>query len=132
MNTITDCIFCKIIKKEIPAYIVFENDDVMAFLDNNPVRPGHTLIVPKKHIDSFTHMSIDAYGNLMKYAHVVAQQIEKKIDPKRVGLIIEGFDVAHVHVHLVPLQSPSDISMDSARDELQPHSLEEIAATLKI
>jgi len=105
-----NCIFCKIIEKEIPAHIVYEDEDFLAFLDAVPVRMGHTLVIPKKHDADFTKLDEDTYTKLMNVVHKIAQKMEKEIAPLKVGMMIQGFDVAHVHVHIIPLEDAHDIS----------------------
>jgi len=105
-----DCIFCKIIAKKIPAHVIYENESTLAFLDNLPVRMGHTLVVPKKHEAHLTQLDEATYAETMRVAHIIARKIEKEIKPVRVGLMIQGFDVPHVHIHIIPMEDSQDIS----------------------
>lgn len=100
-----DSIFTKIIKGEIPCYKVHENDKFLAFLDINPRTEGHTLVVPKEQIDSLWELDNDLYHDLWDYTRFVAGKIETAIPCARVGLWVEGLEVPHVHVHLVPMPS---------------------------
>lgn len=101
-------IFTKIINREIPAYIVAENEDCIAFLDVNPNAVGHTLCVPKQEIDKITDLDDQTYVELMKFSKKIAVAIEKTIDCKRVGYTVIGLEVPHVHVHLIPLNTMAD------------------------
>ena len=102
-----DCLFCKIIRGEIPSYTVFENDDVKAFLDISQVTKGHTLIIPKKHLVNLFDYSQEDAARFLQYIPVVAQAI-KKSDPTIKGLNVEvnngeiaGQVVMHSHIHLI-------------------------------
>jgi len=103
-------IFTKIISGEIPSYKVAETDDFIAFLDINPNAKGHTLCVPKKEVDKVFDLDEDTYLNLMKFSRKVAKAIEKTVPCKRVGVAVIGLEVPHVHVHLIPLNTMSEMT----------------------
>ena len=96
-------IFTKIINKEIPCYHIVENDRFIAFLDINPNAKGHTLCVPKQEIDKIFDMPENLYLDLMQFSREVAIALEKTVPCKRIGMSVVGLEVAHVHVHLIPL-----------------------------
>ena len=102
-------IFTKIIKGDIPCYKIAEDDNYFAFLDINPNAKGHTLVVPKKEVDQLFDLDEKTYKGLMDFSRKVALAIEKSVSCKRVGMAVIGLDVPHVHVHLIPLNSMSDI-----------------------
>jgi histidine triad (HIT) family protein len=103
-------IFTKIINREIPAYIVAEDDKHIAFLDIFPNAQGHTLVVPKKEVDKLFDLSEQDYLDLMQFARKVAKAQEKVFtDAKRIGMAVVGLEVPHVHVHLIPLNEMSDM-----------------------
>ena len=102
-------IFTKIINGEIPCYKVAENDEFIAFLDVNPNAKGHTLVVPKKEIDKLLDLDQDTYSGLMEFSRKIGLAIEKTIPCNRVGMSVIGLEVPHVHVHLIPLNSMTDI-----------------------
>jgi histidine triad (HIT) family protein len=104
-----ECIFCKIIAKDIPSHIVCEDESVMAFLDIHPINHGMTLVVPKAHIDFVHHTNEALFHQLMSVSKKVMVALEKAFTPSRVGLIIEGFDINHAHIKITPLHNPSDI-----------------------
>ena len=103
-----DCIFCKIINGEIPATKVFEDDLVFAFLDIQPINPGHTLVIPKKHAGSLDELDEDLAGHLMKAAKKIASSIRKSgLKCEGVNLhvadgAVAGQEVPHVHLHVIP------------------------------
>lgn len=119
-----DCIFCKIIAKEIPSYSVWEGEQFFAFLDLRPVNPGHLLIVPKAHIENIFDMPKDLYEALFNTAKALSAPLQKAMGSVRVGMVIEGFGVPHAHLHLVPINGSGEI--DSSRAHAMP--AEELAA----
>ncbi len=111
------CIFCKIARGEIPSFKVWEDDTNLAFLDIRPVKPGHTLVIPKKHFPYLFEMDEDGYRKLTLAAKKVAEVLKKAFSPKlgKVGEIVYGIDVLHVHIHLIPIDQPGDLSLGKAR-----------------
>lgn len=97
-----DCIFCKIIKGEIPCTKVFEDENNLAFLDINPVSPGHTLIIPKIHSDWMQDASSDVIAQTFILAKNLMTKIVKNLGVDYVQLSVVGKDVPHFHVHLIP------------------------------
>ncbi len=118
----TNCIFCKIVKGEIPAVKIWEDEKHFAFLDMNPINSGHTLLIPKKHTDYIFDLSDSEYTELMLKAKSLAKLLKNKLKPKRVGVIVEGFLIPHVHIHLVPLNNGGELSFEKAK----PMSKEEL------
>ncbi len=98
-----DSIFTKIIKGEIPSHTVYEDEHTIAFLDINPLSNGHVLVVPKQQIDSLWALPTEVYQHLWAVAQQIAHAMETELKPERVGVVVEGFDVPHAHIHLVPL-----------------------------
>jgi histidine triad (HIT) family protein len=98
-----DCIFCKIVRGEIPSEKVHhEDENVVSFLDIHPVRPGHTLVVPEGHYQWFWELPDDVADNLFKVARKLAPELKEKYGADYVQLSIVGKDVPHVHMHLIP------------------------------
>ena len=98
-------IFTKIINGEIPCYKIAEDDSFFAFLDINPNAVGHTLCVPKKEVDKLLDLDEETYQGLMAFSRRVGKAIETVIPCERVGMMVIGLEVPHVHVHLIPLDS---------------------------
>jgi histidine triad (HIT) family protein len=111
-------IFTKIINREIPGYIVAENEHAIAFLDINPLVKGHTLIVPKKEVDYVFDLDDETYTALQLFAKKVAKAIVQVIPCLRIGTAVIGLEVPHTHIHLVPLNSMGDINF--SRPKLNP------------
>ncbi|HET8992116.1 MAG TPA: HIT family protein [Candidatus Saccharimonadales bacterium] len=113
-----DSIFTKIIKGEIPAHKVYEDEASLAFLDIHPVQPGHVLVVPKKQVAAWQDLDEDTYLKLMKTVRIVGKRIKQVLQPEYVGIRIVGVDVPHVHVHLIPFSTldefnqPQDMSSE--------------------
>ncbi|MCX8490138.1 MAG: HIT family protein [Cyclobacteriaceae bacterium] len=103
-------IFSKIISREIPAYIVAEEKNFIAFLDINPLAEGHTLVVPKLEEDYIFDLSDQDISELMVFAKRVAKSIREIVPCKRVGLSVIGLEVPHAHIHLVPINATNDIN----------------------
>ncbi|CAI8265836.1 MAG: putative HIT-like protein [Flavobacteriales bacterium] len=101
-------IFSRIIARELPAYIVAEDDHHIAFLDINPNALGHTLCVPKKEVDKLFDLDEDSYLNLMHFSHRVATALRQVVSCQRIGLSVIGLEVPHAHVHLIPLNEMAD------------------------
>lgn len=120
-------IFTRIINREIPGYIVAENEDAIAFLDINPLNEGHTLVVPKKEVDKLFDLDEDTYLKLQAFTHKVAQAIEKAIPCLRVGVAVIGLEVPHAHIHLIPLYGMHDIDFGRPKLKLSQEEFEGIA-----
>jgi len=102
----SDCLFCKIISGEIPCYKVWESETHLAFLDIYPMREGHALVIPKAHAPDLFLLDDAAYDAVMRATKVVAAKLRAAMGVPRVGVIVKGFEVDHVHVHLVPISEP--------------------------
>lgn len=98
-----DTIFTKIIKGEIPSYKIAETENHIAFLDINPIAAGHTLVVPKKEIDYVFDLPDLLLADTILFAKKVALAIDRSLKPIRTGIIVEGLEIPHAHIHLVPI-----------------------------
>ncbi|HEY4493278.1 MAG TPA: HIT family protein [Candidatus Paceibacterota bacterium] len=103
-----NCVFCKIIRGEIPDYRFWENDHAIAFLGIEPKVPGHSLVVPKQHVPYIFDMTDQNLSELMSATKIVAGKLKKFTGKDRVCVIVEGFAVPHVHVHLIPADNPEE------------------------
>jgi histidine triad (HIT) family protein len=111
-------IFTRIIHGELPGRFVWKDDRAVAFLSINPLRPGHTLVVPRKETDHWIDLDDDLAGHLMRVARAVGEAQQRAFLPERIGMTILGMEVPHVHLHVVPIESERD--MDFARAERSP------------
>jgi len=123
-------IFSKIIRREIPAYIIHEDDKFIAFLDINPVQLGHTLVIPKNQIDYIFDINDEDLSSMMIFAKKVARGIKLAVNCKRVGIAVLGFEVPHAHIHLVPLNQTSDMDFHNIQ-KVSHEQLIQIATEIK-
>tara|TARA_Y100001933_G_C18702711_1_gene439750 strand:+ start:260 stop:652 length:393 start_codon:yes stop_codon:yes gene_type:complete len=105
-------IFTKIIRGELPCYKIEDTDDCFAFLDINPNSKGHTLCILKKDIDYIFDLNSEDYQKLMNFSRKIAIALKKSVNCKRIALSVVGLEVPHVHVHLIPLESMSDMNFN--------------------
>ena len=126
----SDCIFCKIIKNELPNHKVYEDEYAYAFLDVNPSTAGHTLVIPKLEVDYIYDLEDELLKDLHVFAKKIAKAIEKVISCKRVGVVVYGLDVAHAHIHLIPLVDGGEINFTRERVKLSSEEFTEIATAI--
>ena len=118
-------IFSKIISGEIPSYKIAEDDRFLAFLDVFPLRPGHTLVVPKKETDKWSALSADELQHWLLFAQPIAKAIEQAFPCNRVGLAVIGLEVPHAHLHLVPINTAHDLNFTQEKLKLSAEQLKE-------
>lgn len=123
-------IFEKIIAREIPAYIIWEDDKHIAFLDIKPIQQGHVLLVPKKAVSNILDMDDKEYSDLFLQAKKLALSLRTATGAKRIGYIVEGFGVEHVHIHLVPINGLNELDHSNASDASGPE-LEVMSQNIK-
>ncbi|MDE6765179.1 MAG: HIT family protein [Duncaniella sp.] len=122
-------IFSRIANGEIPSYKIAEDEKHYAFLDINPVAPGHVLVIPRREDDYIFNLPESDYADLMAFARRVAKSQEKAISCKRVGMAVIGLEVPHTHIHLIPINSEADMDF-SKKIQLQPEEMTAIAAAI--
>jgi histidine triad (HIT) family protein len=120
-------IFSKIAAGEIPSYKCAENEDFYAFLDINPVNRAHTLVIPRRETDYIFDITNDEYAALMLFAKRVALAIQEAFPCKKVGMAVLGLEVAHAHMHLIPLQNEGDMDFRKEKLKLSAEEMQEIA-----
>lgn len=120
-------IFLKIANHEIPAHIIFENETHMAFLDINPITPGHTVVIPKVKSDYLFDLSDSDYTALLLAAKKVAIILKDKLHCERIGMVVEGFEIPHVHIKLIPLNDGHDLNQTNARPATTEYLTEMLA-----
>ena len=128
----SDSIFTKIIKGEIPCYKIAEDDRFIAFLDVFPIKKGHTLVVPKVQIDYLFDLDDSLLSDLMLFAKKVAQKMERAISCERIGVAVIGLEVPHAHIHLVPLDTVGDIDFGQPKLQLSTEEMAEIADSIRV
>ncbi len=124
-------IFTKIIKGEIPCYKIAEDESYFAFLDINPLKAGHTLVVPKKEIDYFFDLDDDQLKGIIVFSKKVAAAIKAAFPCNRIGIAILGLDVPHAHIHLVPMDSMEDINFRKPKLKFTSEEFQAIAKKIQ-
>jgi histidine triad (HIT) family protein len=124
-------LFTKICNREIPAYIVAENDSCLAFLDIMPLTKGHVLVIPKTEVDYIFDMEDDLLSKLISFSKEVAIKIKKEFPCKKVGMSVVGLEVPHAHIHLIPINKVSDMNFSSEKLKLSDQELAEIAEKIR-
>jgi len=125
-----ECVFCKIIKGEIPSVKIWEDAETYAFLDINPMHPGHLLIIPKKHVDYIFETEEPLFAKLFSNAKRLSKALKSTTGALKIGLAIEGISVRHVHLHLVPVNQINDLDpCKSKKGNIE--ELKEIAEKIK-
>jgi histidine triad (HIT) family protein len=120
-------IFTKIINGEIPCYKIAEDDNYFAFLDINPLKAGHTLVVPKTETDYLFDLEDDQIAGLFIFSKKVARAIEAAISCTRIGVAVLGLEVPHAHIHLVPMNSMDDVNFKNPKLKFSPEEFKAIA-----
>ncbi|MBP2265269.1 histidine triad (HIT) family protein [Pseudarthrobacter sp. PvP004] len=124
-------LFTKIINGEIPGRFVWKDQDVVAFLTISPITQGHTLVVPRDVVDSWTHASPELLAKVMDVAQRIGKVQEDLFDAKRVGVLMEGFEVDHLHVHVWPAYSTADFEIHNVDHNPDPAVMEATAVKLR-
>jgi histidine triad (HIT) family protein len=123
-------IFTKIINGEIPCYRIAEDDKYFAFLDINPLKAGHTLVVPKLETDYLFDLEDDQLAGLILFSKKVAAAIKSAIPCNRIGVAILGLEVPHAHIHLVPMNNMDDVNFKNPKLKFSPGEFKEIAGKI--
>lgn len=123
-------IFSKIVSNEIPSYKVYENENFLAFLDINPLKKGHTLVIPKIEIDYIFDLKSKEYQELWNFAKLVAKGMKRVIKCERISIVVMGLEVPHAHIHLIPLDSMQDIDFSQPKLNLSNDQMIKIASLI--
>lgn len=123
-------VFTKIVNGDIPCYKIAETNNCFAFLDISPLAKGHTLVIPKKETDDLFDLDDELYSELCLLAKKIAVAIGKTIPCKKVGIAVIGLEVAHAHIHLVPINGIYDIDFSSPKLKLTREEFREIASKI--
>ena len=128
---ISHSIFTSIINRDLPSYIVCEDKANIAFLDINPLKKGHTLVVPKIEVDNIFSLNENSYNCLFSFAKKVAINMKKNISCDRIGMSVVGLDVPHAHIHLIPINSFEDMNFNRSPLKLTNEEMLNICELLK-
>lgn len=124
-------IFSRIAAGEIPSYKIAEDDRFFAFLDINPVAPGHVLVIPKKEVDYLFDLDDEEFVGLELFAKRIAVAMKKAMPCKRIGTAAIGLEVPHAHIHLIPLNTEADMDFRAPKKQLPAEEMERIAAAIR-
>jgi histidine triad (HIT) family protein len=132
----TDCVFCDIVAGDAPAYRLHETDRTLAFLDIEPLNPGHALVVPKPHRETLTEMDGDLVADTFRSARTVAEAIEAAVDPDGLNLLqangeAAGQEVFHAHVHVLPRYEEDDVEVSWPAEALSDGDAEGVAEKIR-
>ncbi len=129
------CLFCDIIARVERAFIVYENAHALVFLDTHPIHVGHVLVVPRAHVEAFYALDEGAFLELMRVVRRVAPVIDAVYQPRKVGMLAAGFEVAHAHLHVLPLYDAHDLTskviLEGRRAQPSEHALRLTAAHIQ-
>lgn len=124
-------IFTKIIEGELPGHFVWQDDDCVAIMTINPITRGHALVIPRLEVDHWIDLPPELNAHLMEVSQTIASAQQRAFRPERIGLMVAGFEVPHVHVHVLPVNSMDDFSFARAAAHVEPAELAEAADAIK-
>lgn len=124
-------IFSRIVAGEIPSYKVAENEKFYAFLDIAPLAKGHTLVIPKREVDYFFDLEDDELQEMIVFAKQIAKKIKATTECKKVATVVLGLEVAHAHIHLIPMNTEKDVDFSREKLKLTPEEFVKIAESLQ-
>lgn len=107
-----NCVFCKIIKNELPSSKIYEDDMILGFMNIRPVHSGECILIPKKHVDHFTDIEENLSAHIIKTAQKIANKIRSVIKPERVGYVVAGYSIPHAHLIIIPQYHVHDITCE--------------------
>lgn len=123
-------IFSRIVAGEIPSYKVAEDENNYAFLDINPVAPGHTLVIPKKEVDYIFDLNDEDYTSLQLFAKRVAEAMKRAVPCSRIGVTVMGMEVPHTHIHLIPINAETDMNFFGEKANVPAEEMARIAQAI--
>ena len=124
-------IFTQIIEGRLPARFVWKDDRCVAFLSNRPLRPGHTLVVPREEIDHWLDLDPALLDHLTQTAQIIGKAQMAGFQPARIGLVLAGLEVPHCHFHVVPIRGMQDLDFGNQDPNPDPTAMDEAAATIR-
>lgn len=125
-------LFTRIINGELPGRFVWKDDEVVAFMTIQPLRPGHVLVVPREEIEHWIDLPAPLRNHLFAVAQEIGHAIDDAFKPAKVGMALVGLEVPHVHVHLAPIHAISDMSFANVDTNATPEELEEAAEKIRV
>jgi histidine triad (HIT) family protein len=124
-------IFSKIIDREIPCFKIAEDANYFAFLDIHPLSKGHTLVIPKKEVDYLFDLDDETYIGLQIFAKKIAKALKLAMPCQRIGVTVIGMEVAHAHIHLIPINKESDMNFMNPKLDISTLEMNEIMVAIQ-
>ena len=124
-------LFTRIISGEIPGRFVWKDDEVVAFLTIEPITDGHLMVVPRREVAHWVDLEPDLLGKVMNVAQTIAKVQEAEFNAERIGVLMEGYEIPHVHVHIWPTHSPADFDVHNVDRNADPGKLDENANRIR-
>ncbi|MDF9831352.1 HIT family protein [Parabacteroides sp. PF5-6] len=124
-------LFSRIVAGEIPCHKIAENEEFFAFLDINPMAPGHTLVIPKEEVDYIFDIADDKLGRMMAFSKGIAAALSATIPSRKIALSVIGLEVPHAHIHLIPINREADIHPTKDKTKPDPEELAGLAAQIR-
>ena len=124
-------VFTKVIDGELPGRFIHTDDHCVAFLSINPLRPGHTLVVPRVEVDHWIDLEPEQWKHLTDVARELGVALQRAFKPTKVGMMLAGLEVPHTHIHLVPIDGVHDLDFDNAERDPSEESLDDAAERIR-
>jgi histidine triad (HIT) family protein len=124
-------VFTMIIDGDLPARFVWRDEVCVGFLSINPLAPGHTLVVPRREVDHWLDLDAATLAHVVEVGRIIGAALQDEFHPVKVGLIVAGLEVPHVHLHLVPIRSESDLEFANAERTPDPAALDAAATAIR-
>lgn len=124
-------IFTRIISGEFPGRFVYRDSQCVAFLTIHPIKPGHTLVVPIQEVEHWIDLAPELNAHLIQVAQKIGRALNEIYHPEKVGLMVAGLEVPHVHLHVLPIESSQDMNFVNANTQATPAELDESARLLR-
>ena len=124
-------VFTRIIEGDLPARFVFKDDRCVAFLSANPLRPGHTLVVPREEVSHWIDLDLGTWEHLTRVSKAIGTAMQRAYEPAKVGMMLAGLEVPHVHIHLVPINDVHDLDFANADPDPDPDMMDAEVDTLR-
>jgi histidine triad (HIT) family protein len=124
-------LFTRIIEGDIPGTFVWRDPECVAFMSINPIRRGHVLVVPRIEVDHWLECPSELLEHLMEVSRTIGAAQKKVFRPDRIGLIVAGFEVPHLHIHVIPADGPADIDFANAAPSVDSDDLEDAAGSIR-
>jgi histidine triad (HIT) family protein len=124
-------IFSRIIAGELPAYFVWKDEECVSFLSNRPLRPGHALVVPRQEVDHWLDLDAELLSHLVLTAQSIGKAQMAAFKPTRIGVVVAGLEVPHVHFHVVPIRGAHDLDFDNQDPNPDPAMMDRAARSLR-